>query len=54
MLDCPVYKNFRDGLFLEILETDEIDQSYGNRFEKLWILFAQGLLKSLALLGYIC
>ena len=39
LLDCPVYKGLRDHLFLLIVETEEIVKSYGNRFEKLRILF---------------
>ena len=53
LLDCPVYKNLRetgDSLFPGILETEEIDQSYGNRFKKLRSAFTQGSLKSLKLL----
>ena len=41
LLDCTVYKDLRDSLFLGILETNEIDLIYGNRFEKLKILFTQ-------------
>ena len=39
LLDCPVYKDLRDHLFLLILETEEIVKSYGNRFKKLRILY---------------
>ena len=51
LLDCPVYKDLKDNLFLGILETDEIDLSYGNNFEKLRILLTQGSLKSHELFG---
>ena len=51
MLDCPVYKDLRDKLFLGILGTEEINLSFTNLFEKLRILFTQEFLKSHQLLG---
>ena len=51
MLDCPVYKDLRDKLFLGILGTEEINLSFTNLYEKLRILFTQESLKSHQLLG---
>ena len=50
LLDCPVYKDLRDNFLLGTLKTDEIDLSYGNRFEKLKTLFTQRSLKPFELL----
>ena len=51
LLQCENYKDLRTGLIDYLISTENINLTFGNKLEKLKLLFVSGSLGSLNALG---